>query len=368
MFTKPEGPHLTPEQARELDDTFFGSRPFEYFCARIASLISSADSPAVERPEGLGADFFALLGLVEMPHTLPFSDSDRELQVATDSFAVRHHAAEALVRLYHALTVAKVAEGSPGCVWESIADGPIRTVDLVGQSRSHLSSNAGRDSFWTLVLPPHVAAESGASEEITTTLNVLGAWLGRAMNLLTRDDININAAHNKVKHGLAVRSHGDIRMTFTTQAPNADGTIPLSALTGPNATDIFNTVTLDYLARPPGKKSGLEVSTLGLAPAKLLAESWMMAVTYAAMFHIAATQHFANRDLNCPTCPTYPRLPLGPTPEQLLDNSVVGLRHPVTLPLDGKKAPREAGIAFEQGFVTLDIDFDNNSVATVVDD
>lgn len=364
MFTKPEGPHLTPEQARELDDSFFGSRPFEYFSARIASLISSADSPAVERPEGLGADFFASLGLAEMPHTLPFSDSDRELQVATDSFAVRHHAAEALVRLYHALTVATAAEGSPACVWESIVDGPIRTVDLVGQARGHLSSDAGQDSFWTLVLPPGAAADDGTSKEVTTALNVMGAWLQRAMNLLTRDDINTNAAHNKVKHGLAIRSRNDVRMIFSTQGPDADDTIPLSALTGPNAADIFNTVTLDYLARPHGKKSGLEMSTLRLAPAKLLAESWMMAVTYAAMFHIAAAQHFANRDLEPPT---YPHIPLGPRPEQLLGNSVVGLRHPVTLPLDGKKAPREAGIAFEQDFMTLDIDFDNKSVATVVD-
>lgn len=368
MFTKPEGQHLTPEQARELDDSFFGSRPYEYFSARIASLISSADSPVVERPEGLGADFFASLGLAEMPHTLPFSDSDRELQVATDSFAVRHHAAEALVRLYHALTVATAAEGSPPCVWESIADGPMRTVDLVRQARSHLISGAGQDSLWTLVLSPGVATEGEASKEVVTALNVMGAWLHHAMNLLTRDDININAAHNKVKHGLAVRSRNNLRMIFSTQGPDPDGTIPLSALTGPNAADIFNTVTLDYLARPPkvhGRKSGLEVSTLALAPAKLLAESWMMAVTYGAMFHVAARRHFASRDLDCPT---YPRLPLGPTPEQLLGNSVVGLRHPVTLPLDGHGDQRQAGIAFEQDFLTLDIDFDNKSVATVVDD
>lgn len=184
---------------------------------------------------------------------------------------------------------------------------------------------------------------------------------------LVRHDINLNAAHNKVKHGLAVRSRGDLRMTFTTQPPYADGTIPLSALTGPNALDVFDSVVLDYLSRPPkeqGRKQGLEVSTLRLNPATLLPETWMMAVTHAAMFHIAATRHVEDRGI---TIAPYPTLHLGPTPEQLLGNAVVGMRHPVTTPPDGGEPNRDAGIAFQQAFVPLKMDFTAHRTSTVVD-
>jgi hypothetical protein len=285
--------------------------------------------------------------------------------VATDSFAVRHHTAEALVRLYHGLTVGSTAGGSAACVWASVADGPVRTVDLVEQASSHLRSTPGREAFWSLVLPSAVAPE--ATQEMVTALNIMGAWLQRAMALLIRDDININAAHNKVKHGLAVRPRDDVRITFTTQGPNADGTIPVSALTGPDAVDLFDTVTLDYLARPSkqhGRRQGLEVSTLRLSPEVLLAEAWMMAVTHGAMFYVAAAQHFAGRE---GLLATYPRLPLGPTPDQLLGNSIVGMRFPVTTPPDGRALDREAGIALQKHFVPLHIDFANATVSTVVD-
>jgi hypothetical protein len=76
------------------------------------------------------------------------------------------------------------------------------------------------------------------------------------MNLLVRADINVNAAHNKVKYGLAIRARDDLRLTFTTQAPNHDGSVPLSALMGDHAVDIFDATTLDFLARPPSRTGG----------------------------------------------------------------------------------------------------------------
>lgn len=112
MFTKPEGPELNPVQARHLDDALFGSRPFQYFSARIASLLSNAGSPQ-PGASPLQMQFAQKLGAHEPAEVLSFREEDRVLHVATDSFAVRHHAAEALVRLYHALAVARRAATRP---------------------------------------------------------------------------------------------------------------------------------------------------------------------------------------------------------------------------------------------------------------
>ena len=367
MFIKPEGPQLTSAQALELDDSYFGSRPFGYFSSRIASLISSANSLDTDLSGGTGAQFAAALGLTGVMGTLEFNESDRELQIATDSFALRHHSAEALVRLYHGLAVAVATPNSAPCTWAAIAEGPKSTVELVNEAKAHLSSPVGLETFWQKVLPPNIETQVERSEDVLTALNVMGDWLKHAMNLLVGGEIDINAGHNKVKHGLAIRSRDDLRVTITKQAPNADGTIPLSALTGASAIDIFDTPTLDFLARPPkvnGRKQGLEVSSLKLTPAILLAEAWMMSVTHAAMFHIAAALHFEGRE---GLLSAYPALPLAPTPKQLLGESIVGIRHPVTTPPDGGEPDRGAGIAFRTSFIPMKIDFASATTATVVD-
>jgi hypothetical protein len=167
------------------------------------------------------------------------------------------------------------------------------------------------------------------------------------MRLLVRDDIDVNAAFNKLKHGLAVRSRDDLRVAFIQQAPS-DGTVPLSALTSPDAIDLIDTVSLDYLSRPrsrQGRKQGMEVATLRLSPATLVAETWMMALTYGAMFHVAAARHLGTHgDVQLAG---YPDVPAGPTPDQLLKESLIGIRHPVTTPPDGGSIDREAGFAFK---------------------
>jgi hypothetical protein len=165
-----------------------------------------------------------------------------------------------------------------------------------------------------------------------TRVQLMADWLGHALRLLARDDIDVNAAHNKLKHGLAVRSRDDLRVAFIRQAPE-DGTVPLSAFTSPDAVDLIDSGSLDYLSRPRarnGRKQGMEVTTLRLSPATLLAETWMMALTYGAMFHVAAARHFGARAEV--QFPGYPDVPLGPTPDQLLRDSVIGIRHPVTTP------------------------------------
>ncbi|MDQ0801502.1 hypothetical protein QF050_003141 [Arthrobacter sp. SLBN-112] len=366
MFKRSHGAQLTSEQVQELDDSFFESRPFEYFQARISALISSASARAASTSEALGLDFASTLGLAGASGVLSFDASDRELQVATDSFALRHHVAEALVRLYEGLLTTYEPGGVPKSVWASIADGPDKTILLVNRVSAHLSSQEGAETFWSLVLPPS-AAEAEPGPDTVTALNVMGSWLQHAMNLLVRDDVNINAAHNKVKHGLAVRSRNNLRLTLTTTPPNDDGTVPLSGLTGPDAIDLFDTVTLDCLARPPkqrGHRQGLEMSTLRLSAATLLAEAWMISITYGAMFRVAADRHFCGRQAELSP---YPRLPLGPTPDQVLANSVVGTRQVVTTPPGGGETERKAGIAFHEAFLPLDINFDAKWTGTVVE-
>ena len=62
---------------------------------------------------------------------------------------------------------------------------------------------------------------------------------------------DLNSAHNKVQHGLAVRARSDLRVTFNSTPPNADGTVPLSALSGDGTFDIFDRPILEFQGRAP---------------------------------------------------------------------------------------------------------------------
>ena len=106
MYPPPTGTRLSAEQRRSLDDTFLSSDPFGYFSARIHMLLEWADASNTHEDEApttsgdraapTGAvltRFSSLLGAPEgvTPRTSPRSVTT---QVATDAYAVRHHAAE----------------------------------------------------------------------------------------------------------------------------------------------------------------------------------------------------------------------------------------------------------------------------------
>lgn len=390
MFTTPAGPTLTLQQARDLDDALFGSHPMGYFHARIDSLLQAADDHAgAPRSGTCRAAFASLLG--PAAELLDVDAADRELQVAVDAFAVRHHAAEALVRLYHALGVAE--PGEPVCVWQSLVDGPTRTIDLVRQARSQLETQEGRDAFAQLVVPADVAAAE--PEPSQQAAQVALAWLHRGMELLARDDIDINAAHNKVKHGLAVRPRHDMRSTLVLVPPNEDGTYAVSAVTGPSAIDVFSRTTLQFLSRPaqgPRRNAHLETTIVELVPERLLAEATMLSSIFGALFHGATVDHLTRHpteesdtsdaaddpaekhgaDDQSPARkpPTVDRpalLPLGPLPGQLLRQKVVGLRSPVTKRPDGTPG-RGTAIVLEDGFVVgLEVDIAGARTARLVE-
>ncbi len=149
------------------------------------------------------------------------------------------------------------------------------------------------------LVKPGTRETTRRSPEIVDACNVFVEWIGYAARLLSPAAIDLQAGHNKVKHGLAVRARSDMRVTFVTRPPNADGSIPLSAFTGPEAVDIFDQPVLELLSRGPkvdGHRQGLEITQLRLKPAALLADAYMLAMAHGALFHVAAVEHFAGRE------------------------------------------------------------------------
>ena len=362
VFIKPQGPELTAEQAKVLDDDFFTSRPFELFAARITALLDSAEYAVEEPSTQLGQDFAAVLGLNNAPGPLTVGRAYRELQTALDALVVRHHVAEALVRLYWVLTAGRNSNTSNAqiwCTWAALSSSPLKNADVIAVTRERLRSEQGAEEFVGLVLPGPLSAETAAQVE------VMGNWLLHAMRLLDRTDIDITAAHNKIKHGLAVRSRDDQRIDWI-PGSFEHGKLPLSRATSPDALNLVGTVSVDYLSRPSGTpKQGLEFTTLNLPPAILLAEAWMMTLAYGAMFHVAATEYFAGRiDVELPG---YPDVPIGPEPHQLLEGEVLGVRHPATTPPGGGEITRGFGIVFHERFLPMDIDYARAHSAVIVD-
>jgi hypothetical protein len=215
--------------------------------------------------------------------------------------------------------------------------------------------------------------DARSSAEVIDACNVFVSWIGYAVRLLSPSEIDLQAGHNKAKHGLAVRARSDLRITFLTTPPHDDGSVPLSALTGPDAIDIFDQPVLELLAHGPkvaGHRQGLELTQLRLKPAALLADAYMIAMAHAALFHVAATEHFANRDdlREYQVPPPFPGFPVGgPRPADIDARAPLGMRFPITTPPGGGPSRREAGIGFRDRFQVLYVDHAKRSSGRVVD-
>jgi hypothetical protein len=267
------------------------------------------------------------------------------------------------VRLYWVATIGRqggASSGEPWCTWAELTKSPTQNAAIVEATREHFRTEQGREEFVNFVVPGSVTAEKGPQVE------AMGNWLLHAMRLLDRSDIDITAAHNKIKHGLAVRSRGDLRIDFITAPIEDVRKIPASTANSPDTIGVVDTTSVAYLSRPSGKpKQGLEFTTLNLRPSVLLAEAWMMTVTYGAMFHVAASKYFAGRkDV---TLPTYPDVPDSPEPNPLLKGTVIGIRHPVTTPPGSSEISREFGVALHETFLPMQIDYAGAQSAVIVD-
>lgn len=366
MYPPPTGPDLTAEQCQELDDTFLSSDPYGYFSARIRMMLWWAESDVDSHKHALAAPdhrehhepetlarFSRLLGqpMGFIPETLPSSIAT---QVATDAYALRHHAAESLVRLTAALSQRRSAGKS--CVWETLSTGPNQLGQVVDQIRESFSSAEAPMQFARLVVQEQ-DLQSGMTDQLASASNVFADWLNFAIALLVGHELQLNAAHNKVKHGLSVRARDDLKVTFATTPPNADGTIPVGALTGPDAVDIFDCPVIEVLAQAPrvdGHSQGLELTQLRVDVPAVLAETYMIAWAHGAMFHVAAAKHFAGRS-HPPkylTAPAHPGYPVGgPHPDHVSGKAPVGMRFPLTTPPGGEPTRRPPGLAFRDVFI-----------------
>jgi hypothetical protein len=358
LTIKTEGRHLSASQAKTLDGEFFLSRPFEYFNSRIASLLEAQQGTQLTA-ERASADFFAALKPSDASSLLEFDERDRRLQVAADSFALRHHVSEGLIRFLHALVVFEVPDGDARCVWRAIADGPVSLMTVVQQVTERL--NEERNLFPALFLDSTVEMSEMSEEALTYAVE----WTNHAIKLLTDDQLTTNAAHNKFKHGLAVRGRDDLRLEFVPAdaIPSGGGDIPLSALEG--SVPIFDRPLLMSLGHPVGRpRLGLEVTTLRIDVPIVLAEAWTIANVYGAVFHIAAAEHFEGTEADIAP---YRTLPVGMLPDDLLKGEVLGLRQSVTSPPDGTTPARDTRLFLHGSSMQFSIDFDGEMHGTIVD-
>jgi hypothetical protein len=353
------------------------SDPFQYFRSRIASLLvwqesaPVSDAARAEADEGsIRSEFNTYL----QRHAVdgPFTNLDVYAQVAADALAVRHHAAEALLRLACA-RLAPEPLGGARCLWAEVAAGPRQIEDVLSRlDESANAPNPGERMFRVLV-PPVLWMAARSNEDAVDAVNVFVDWLGYAARLHRPGEIDLQAANNKVKHGLAVRARSDMRVAFVAQRPNADGSVPLSAFMADDAIDIFDQPLLESLAPGPrvdGHRQGLEVTQLRLNPSAILADAFMLAMTHGAMFHVAADEHFADRnDLEEHLGPpAFPGFPVGgPRPRDIDASAPLGMRFPLTEPPGGGPLRRQAGLGFRTYFQTFHIDYHNRTSGQVID-
>lgn len=217
----------------ELDDQFFTSDPYSYIRARILTLLS-ADRPALG---GSAADeFVRLLG----PSSAHFAECDErtaKLQRAVDAFALRHQTAESLIRLLHVVLHHQTGHS----YWVELADAPIKNVEVIKQNRSALDADedGGLERMRTVLLPtvpeladgsevgverackpvPEPSYERASSSDLEAALDVHISWINFAIQLFLQDSPDLDAAHNKFKHGMGLRPQDDLLSTLTTAPP-----------------------------------------------------------------------------------------------------------------------------------------------------
>lgn len=351
--------HLSETHAKALDDEFFLSHPAAYFASRISSLLAAERSATFPTPTE-EPEFFEALGLTKTELSLAYEEQDRRLQVAVEALSLRHQAAEALLRFMYAVTASRPKDGDAPCTWLAIADSPNTLIDVVHKTVAALA--ADEELFLRCLFTPGTRIDENAAAAAETAV----AWVNHASSLLTGDELSVNAAHNKVKHGLAVSARGDVRIEFITTPPDDLGQIPVSAFGEGKSLPIFDRPMLTYLSRPHVKpKQGVEAISLRVDVPVVLAEAWMIANVYAAMFHARARRHFGH-ELPEGVAP-YPTLAIGRLPEHVIGGRPLGCREAVTLPSDGTSAPRKSGLFFCGSFIPMDIDYDSKVEGVVVD-
>lgn len=364
MYPPATGRDLTPEQAQQLDDTFLAADPFSYFRSRIASLLSWHETHAAglttPPPEdGIRAEFNAYLQHSHVDDAMPTLDV--EAQIAADALALRQHVAEALVRLAAARLTPPQFDGPP-CLWVDLSRSEQHLTDVEAKLSAGAREPDAQARALRAFLPPWVIAEAPTNPNVVDATNVFLVWLSYARHLLRDRLIDVPAAHNKAKHGLAVRVRADSLTQALTTALSPEGTIPAGVLNGPATVTLIDQPVLEVLADAPRVNrhpQGLELTQLRLKPSALLADAYMLAWAHGALFHVAAAEHFADHTDNDDATlhpPAFPGLPVGgPKPEHIDAEALIGMRWALTTPPGGGPPGRDSGIAFRDYFIPVKV-------------
>lgn len=187
------------------------------------------------------SEFARLLG----PSVVHYASSDkrtRRQQVAVDAFALRHQVAESLVRLLHVILYHK----QDASHWVELVDTPIKNLEVITQNRAMLDAQADggaaalRSALITRETPSGAASEAptsesegrsygpqdgGTDETWDRALDLHIAWINYAIRLLTQKAPDLDAAHNKFKHGMGLRPQDDVLTTMTLTPPGPEGNI-----------------------------------------------------------------------------------------------------------------------------------------------
>ena len=149
-----------------------------------------------------------------------------------------------------------------------------------------------------------------------------------------------------------------VRVEFMTAPVSAgDGTIPLSAFE--SSVPVFDRPLLTFVYRPT-RRAHLETASLRVDIETTLVEAWMISVVAGAVFAVAGRRRFPEGD----DLASFPLLPIGPTPDQLLRGSVLGMRAPITEPtISG----RESGVFFHGSFQPIQFYFENVMSAVITE-
>ena len=377
----PPSASLGETTARELDDQFFTSDPYAYVRSRILSLLSHDRHV----PSGATAqEFTRLLGPSSL-HYAARDDRTADLQIAVDAFALRHQVAESLLRLLHVVLHHRDGESH----WVELIDTPTKTVDVIKENRSALDV-LGDDVAAFLraaMLPPESAPGSDPTasgvanpvpqtsdskpgpedDDIGRAIALHVSWINYAIQVFVQKNPDLDAAHNKFKHGMGLRPQDDVLSTLTPTPPNPDGSVSLSALTGEHAVNLFDGITTEFLARA-SRKHGLETTQIAMMAAPTLVEAAAMAHTLALLFRGAAVKHFADHEPHQGrSIPSHPGLLLdGPRPGTLRKTRPFALRFPLTTPLRDNAGP-EALLFWTDGNVNTVV-FGDPFSGVVVDD
>jgi hypothetical protein len=187
------------------------------------------------------------------------------------------------------------------------------------------------------------------SADVVDAVRMHWRWVRRAMRLLVSEGLDANVGNNKLKHGLAVRPHDELRVSFMAGAPRADGGVRLSDVR--SGSSIIDARSIEFLQKLPSRHEHAgtwEVTVLNLRPAPLIAEALMLCTVWSAVYATAAAQHFDGQDK---VVPKHPGLILGPPPEALV-KEVIGYRQALTI---SPKSGTSRGLVVEtpQGIIGL---------------